>query len=137
MPRESISAASDVSVARFGLRIIRAMQPSAARGETAECVAEQLYAGNRLRRVLLAQSERLAKSAAGAPTRGEAHPGGAPLGAPHVLAGARLFSKFRADLTRPLEAKHPPSSTTHRLLHLVRQCTGVLPCRCGSWAGIA
>ena len=33
------SAASDVGLAPFGLRIIRAMQPSAARGETAECVA--------------------------------------------------------------------------------------------------
>jgi len=32
------SAASDVSLARFGLRIIRAMQPSAALGKTAECV---------------------------------------------------------------------------------------------------
>ena len=29
----------DVNVARFGLRIVRAMQPSAARGKTAECVA--------------------------------------------------------------------------------------------------
>jgi hypothetical protein len=37
MPYESI-AASDVSLAPFGLRGIRAMQPSAARGETAECV---------------------------------------------------------------------------------------------------
>jgi hypothetical protein len=39
MTYESSSAASDVSLAPFGLRIIRAMQPSAARGETAECVA--------------------------------------------------------------------------------------------------
>jgi hypothetical protein len=41
MPYESSSAASDVSLAPFGLRIIRAMQPSAARGKTAECVAKQ------------------------------------------------------------------------------------------------
>ena len=36
----SSSAACDVSLARFGLRIIRAMQSSAARGTTAECVAK-------------------------------------------------------------------------------------------------
>ena len=35
----SNSAASDVDLARFDLRIIRAMQSSAARGTTAECVA--------------------------------------------------------------------------------------------------
>ena len=39
MTYESSSAASAVSLAPFGLRIIRAMQPSAARGETTECVA--------------------------------------------------------------------------------------------------
>ena len=33
MTYESKSAASDGSLASFGLRIIRAMQPSAARGE--------------------------------------------------------------------------------------------------------
>jgi len=41
MTYKSSSAASDVSLAPFGWRIIRAMQPSAARGETAECVAKQ------------------------------------------------------------------------------------------------
>jgi hypothetical protein len=41
MTYKSSSAASDVSLAPFGSRIIRAMQPSAARGETAECVALQ------------------------------------------------------------------------------------------------
>jgi hypothetical protein len=41
MTYESSSATSDVSLAPFGLRIIRAMQPSAARGETAECVAKE------------------------------------------------------------------------------------------------
>ena len=39
MTYESSSAASDVSLAPFGLRIIPAMQPSAAHGETAEYVA--------------------------------------------------------------------------------------------------
>ena len=39
MPYKSSSAASDLSLDRFGLRIIRAMQPSDARGKTAECVA--------------------------------------------------------------------------------------------------
>jgi hypothetical protein len=39
MPYESGSAASEVSLAWFGLRIIRVMQPSAVRNETAECVA--------------------------------------------------------------------------------------------------
>ena len=39
MPYESSSAASDVSLAPVGSRIIRAMQLSAARGKTAECVA--------------------------------------------------------------------------------------------------
>ena len=39
MTYKSSSATSDVSPAPFGLRIIRAMQPSAARGKTAECVA--------------------------------------------------------------------------------------------------
>jgi hypothetical protein len=38
MTYESNSAASEFSLAPFGLRIIRAMQPSAARGKTAECV---------------------------------------------------------------------------------------------------
>jgi hypothetical protein len=33
-PYKRSSAAPDVSLARFGVRIIRAMQPSAARGET-------------------------------------------------------------------------------------------------------
>jgi hypothetical protein len=41
MTYESSSAASDVSLVPFGLRIIRAMQPSAARDETAECVAKR------------------------------------------------------------------------------------------------
>jgi hypothetical protein len=41
MPYESSSAASDVSLARFYVRIVRAMLPSAARGKTAECVAVQ------------------------------------------------------------------------------------------------
>jgi hypothetical protein len=41
MTYESSSAASDVSLAPFGLRIIRAIQPSAARGRTAECVAKR------------------------------------------------------------------------------------------------
>jgi hypothetical protein len=44
MPYESSSAASDVSLAAFGLRIIPAMQPSAARGKTAECVAKRASA---------------------------------------------------------------------------------------------
>jgi hypothetical protein len=35
---------SDVSLAAFGLRIIPAMQPSAARGKTAECVAKRASA---------------------------------------------------------------------------------------------
>jgi hypothetical protein len=39
MPCETSSAASDVSLTPFGSRIIRAMQPSAARGKTAERVA--------------------------------------------------------------------------------------------------
>ena len=39
MPCKSSSAESDLSLAPFGLRIIRAMQPSAAPGETTECVA--------------------------------------------------------------------------------------------------
>ena len=37
----SSSAASDVSLAPFGLRIIPAMQPSATRGKAAECVAKR------------------------------------------------------------------------------------------------
>jgi hypothetical protein len=41
MPYKSSSAASDASLARFGLRIIRAMEPSAVRGKTADCVANQ------------------------------------------------------------------------------------------------
>jgi hypothetical protein len=40
MRYRSNSAASELSPARFGLRIVRAMQPSAACGETAECVAK-------------------------------------------------------------------------------------------------
>ena len=39
MPYESSSAASEVILAWFGLRSIRAMQPSPVRGKTAECVA--------------------------------------------------------------------------------------------------
>ena len=42
MPYQSSSAASDVSLAAFGLRIIRAIQSSAARGKTAACVANRL-----------------------------------------------------------------------------------------------
>jgi hypothetical protein len=38
------------SLVRFGLRITRAMQPSAARGKTAECVALRKRARRRLRR---------------------------------------------------------------------------------------
>jgi hypothetical protein len=40
MPYQSSSAVSDVSLPRFGLRIIRATQPSAARSKTADCVAK-------------------------------------------------------------------------------------------------
>ena len=39
MPEESSSAAPDVRLAPARLRIIRGMQPSAARRETAECAA--------------------------------------------------------------------------------------------------
>jgi hypothetical protein len=39
MTLESSSAASDLSLVPFRLRIIRGMQPSAARRETAECAA--------------------------------------------------------------------------------------------------
>ncbi len=39
MPYKSSSAASDINLARFGSRIIRAMQTSAARVETADYVA--------------------------------------------------------------------------------------------------
>jgi hypothetical protein len=41
MPYESSSAASDVSLARVRLRMSWAMQPSAERRKTAECVAKQ------------------------------------------------------------------------------------------------
>ena len=41
MPYKSNSAAPDVTLAQFGLHIIRAMQPSTARGKTAECVASR------------------------------------------------------------------------------------------------
>jgi hypothetical protein len=41
MTYKSSSAASDGDLAPFGLCIIPAMQPSGARGETAECVALQ------------------------------------------------------------------------------------------------
>jgi hypothetical protein len=44
MPDKSSSAPSDALFARSGLRIIRAMQPSAAHGKTCECVAEQASA---------------------------------------------------------------------------------------------
>jgi hypothetical protein len=40
------SAASELGLARFGLRIVPAMQPSPARGETAECVAKDSSAGH-------------------------------------------------------------------------------------------
>jgi hypothetical protein len=43
MPYQSSSAASYVSLARFGSRIIPAMQPSAARRKTAECVAKRSF----------------------------------------------------------------------------------------------
>ncbi len=58
----SNSAAPELSLTRIGPRI-RGTQPSAARGETAECVAEQLYAGNGLRRVLLAYCDVLRERA--------------------------------------------------------------------------
>jgi hypothetical protein len=47
MPYKGIRAASDAGLAPLGLRIIRAMQPSAARGETAGWVARR---PSRLRR---------------------------------------------------------------------------------------
>ncbi len=47
MSYESSSAPSEVTLPPFGLRIIRAMQPSAARGETAECVAKRKPAPRR------------------------------------------------------------------------------------------
>ena len=49
MPYKSSSAVSDVRLARFGLRIIRAMRPSAARSGTAERVALGKRARRRLR----------------------------------------------------------------------------------------
>ena len=45
MPYQSSSAASDVSLAPVASRIIRSMQPSAARAETAEWVAEKERSG--------------------------------------------------------------------------------------------
>ena len=45
MPYKSSSTAADVSPAPVGSRIIRAMQPSAARGETVECVENQSRRG--------------------------------------------------------------------------------------------
>jgi hypothetical protein len=50
MPCVSSSAASYVSLARLGSRIIRAMQSSAARVETAESVAKRKPASTHLRR---------------------------------------------------------------------------------------
>ena len=41
MSYESSSAPSEVTPPRFGLRIIPALQPSAARGKTAEYVAKR------------------------------------------------------------------------------------------------
>jgi hypothetical protein len=62
MPYKSSSPVSDVSVARFGLRIIRAMQSSAARGKTAECVAKHkpasTFLGERSDRQLSAGASR-------------------------------------------------------------------------------
>jgi hypothetical protein len=58
MPYESSSAASDVSLAAFGLRIIPAMQPSAARGKAAECVARRSLGLGVLGRVLCEQCGR-------------------------------------------------------------------------------
>ena len=48
MTYERNSAASDVSLAPFGLRIVRAMQPSAVRGETADYVAKRSRGTTRL-----------------------------------------------------------------------------------------
>jgi hypothetical protein len=41
----SNSAASDVDFVLFGVRIIRPMRPSDARGKTAECIAERERGG--------------------------------------------------------------------------------------------
>ena len=64
MTYESSSAASDVNLAPFGLRIIRAMQPSAARGETAESVAKRKPASS----VSGEQSDRQPSAGASRPT---------------------------------------------------------------------
>ncbi len=39
MPYKSSSGARDVDPTRFGLRMVRAMQPSAERGQKDDCVA--------------------------------------------------------------------------------------------------
>jgi hypothetical protein len=57
MTYESSSTASDVSLVPFGLRIIRAMQPSAARDETAECVAKGWCRHHRLGRARRRRSD--------------------------------------------------------------------------------
>ena len=52
MPNGSGSAAGDVGLARIGLRILGAMQLSAARGTTTECLAKRSHrswsAGDRI-----------------------------------------------------------------------------------------
>jgi hypothetical protein len=57
MTYESSGATCDVSLAPFGLRIIRAMQPSGVPAKTAERVAKQLYTANRMWRVLFAHCD--------------------------------------------------------------------------------
>lgn len=60
MAYESSSAASEVVLGWFGLRIIRAVQPSAAGGNTGECLAEQSRVGadRRERNVAIAIARR-------------------------------------------------------------------------------
>ena len=84
MPEASSSAAPDVRLAPARLRIIRGMQPSAARRETAECVAKQRRAPDEradkrdrqlarllLRTALPVNRRNVAEALAGAEARGE------------------------------------------------------------------
>jgi hypothetical protein len=128
----SSSAASEVTLAWFGLRIIRAMQPSAVRGKTAECVARlpaaalspgrqgdtQLCAGSNTNAIVRAL--RVACSSAGR-SASSGTVGGAPLARADAVTEGRRRTWFRYAcwghvhaVTASVEHREPPRTRRFR-----------------------
>src|SRR5438270_13378494 len=114
MHHKSSSAASDVSLGRFGLRIALAVQPSAARDRTSECVAKRKRAAplTDAHRVLahMLQAANSAQILSGCLSGGGAVYGYEELATPFCA----LRSSRRSSLYQPLAGKAQAAADARR-----------------------